>query len=173
MPTSNGFFYTDNAGTAESRGGEMELAIKASQNLKLNINLALVDSEITESVIDSAGNITIAKGNEMPFTPGRTASVTFDYARPISEGLWGVLYGRYTYRSAHFAEVNNLSEAKNGDYNQVYLRFGLEGGSWSAFGFVDNLLNRDDTTTTLYDDPLVYSTFVRPRTFGVELRWQY
>ena len=105
--------------------------------------------------------------------PDTTLSVSFDYSRPISAELHASLYAQYTHRSSTFSDSANSPESINKDYNQVYLRAGIENDAWSIHGFVDNLFDRDDTVFIFFEDPLTLSSYVRPRTYGVELRWNY
>jgi len=175
--TDDGLFgYTENAGSAESKGGELEFLWVPTDRLTWAINLSYTNAKITEDVYNAFGELIAAKGNKIPFVPEWSLGTTLDYIWPVSDKLEGVVHLGYAFRDANYSEPSNDEARENDKYNQVRLRGGIQGERWGLYAFVTNLLNEDDTTYKLRPvaaTPLTYTTYVRPRTIGVEATWDF
>lgn len=175
--TDDGLFgYTENAGSAESKGGELEFLWLPTDRLTWAVNLSYTNAKITEDVYNAFGELIAAKGNKIPFVPEWSLGTTLDYIWPVSDKLEGVVHLGYAFRDANYSEPSNDEARENDKYNQVRLRGGIQGERWGLYAFVTNLLNEDDTTYKLRPvaaTPLTYTTYVRPRTIGVEATWDF
>lgn len=169
------FFFVDNVGAAEAMGAELEILARPSAELTISVNLSYIDAELTTNLLDTFGDPILVEGNQLPFTPDFTLSTSFDYVYPLNNGLSGLFHARYAHRSANFSDAENSPLEKNDKYDQVSLRAGVEGETWGVYAFVENLFDRNDSTVKfdLVQTPITYITYVRPRTYGVELRWDF
>ena len=175
--TDDGLFgYTENAGSAESKGGELEFLWVPTDRLTWAVNLSYTNAKITEDVYNAFGELIAADGNKIPFVPKSSLGTTLDYIWPVSDELEGVVHLGYAFRDKNYSEPSNDEARGNDKYNQVSLRGGIQGERWGLYAFVTNLLNEDDTTYKLRPvaaTPLTYTTYVRPRTIGVEANWNF
>jgi len=175
--TDDGLFgYTENAGSAESKGGELEFLWLPTDGLTLAVNLGYTNAKITEDVYNAFGELIAAAGNKIPFVPEWSLGATLDYVWPVSDNLEGVVHLGYAFRDENYSEPSNDEARENDKYNQVRLRGGIQGERWGLYAFVTNLLNEEDTTYKIRPvaaTPLTYTTYVRPRTIGVEASWNF
>jgi iron complex outermembrane receptor protein len=175
--TDDGLFgFTENAGGAESKGGELEFLWLPTDRLTWSINLGYTNAKITEDVFNAFGDLIAAKGNKIPFVPKWTLGTTLDYVWPVSDSLEGVLHLGYAFRDENYSDPGNTEMEKNDKYNQVRFRGGVQGENWGLYAFVTNLLNNNNTTfktNPVSATPLTYITYVRPRTIGVEATWDF
>ena len=116
-------------------------------------------------------------GAATPFVPKFTINVTSSYIFPLMGAYDGLIFASYTHRAKTFSDVANTPLAQNGSYDMVNARLGMEPDTLGFFLFVDNLLDSKDTI--LRRDPrgsvppLLLSNYVRPRTVGVEVRFNF
>ncbi len=171
--TSDNFFYTVNAGKAESFGGELELVAAPIDDLTVRANFSLTDAEIREEVTDPFGNVILSKGNKIPLSPDTTFSLSADYSRSFSSDLTGTLYARYAYRSSNFSDAQNFPEGKNESNDNVFISLGLEKQTWGVYASVINALDEDGTVYRAGIPPVELATFVQPRTYQLEVRWSF
>ena len=70
-------------------------------------------------------------------------------------------------------DPNALISVRNGASQPLYLRAAVRRGAWELGLWGDNLLNRDDTSfkqRPVTAIPLVFTTYLRPRTIGLDLK---
>lgn len=171
--TRDGLYgYTSNASSATAKGVELELGGRVMKGLNLGMNLSYVDSTIDSTVLDGAGRVNAQAGSEIPLSPKFKLALTADYAFPVTEAIKGNVNLRYAQASATHSSPTNLAMLKNGATKQLYLRVGLSDSHWGSLSlYGDNLLNRADSVfkaPVVNTIPLVYTTYVRPRTVGLE-----
>jgi outer membrane receptor protein involved in Fe transport len=173
--TESLYRYTSNAGEAEALGTEVEFTVQATDKLMLGAFLALVDTEMTETILDSLGGVIVEKGNGIPLIPKTKLSLLARYSWPMTANLDATAFGRWVYRSETHSSVSNVPVASNDSYNLAYVRFGLEGASWATYLSVDNLFDEKATVFRQSPEPfpLAFSTYVQPRTVRLELQWDF
>lgn len=176
--TKDGLYgYTSNASSATAKGMELEVGGRPAKSLGVGLNLSYVDSSIDTTVLDGAGRVNAQAGNQIPLSPKFKLALTAEYAFVVTDSLKGTVNMRYAQASATHSSPNNLAILKNGESKQLYLRAGLSSGKWGTLSvYGDNLLNRTDTVfkaPVINNLPLVYNTYVRPRTIGVEYQTSF
>lgn len=166
------FIYTANAGRASATGGELELGGRVARGLTVGVGLSYTDAKIEEDVRNALGAIVAKSGNRIPKTSKFKIAFTADYTFALTESLKGSIHGRYREASENYSEAANRLAQLNDPTKQLYMKFAISNAKWGELSiFGDNLLNRDDTTFKLRGldfIPLVFKTYVRPRTLGVE-----
>ena len=172
-----GFNFTANAGTAESKGAEVEFDAKLLPELTWHENLGYTDATLTsvQSVYASA----IATGQQLQDVPKFTASTAFDFVHPLggSTTLTAHLEDRYV------SKVNDLSAqpypaTTRPSYNIVDARLGLEKEKISYYFYVDNLFNKRAQLGFDHSEALNTSGYARiipnrPRTIGIDIQYHY
>lgn len=167
----NIFTYTDNAGSATSKGAELEVGGRLAEGLSAGITYSYTDSKIDDDVFDEGGNLVAAGGSRIPQTPKSKFAITTSYTGNLTEKLQGHFDGRYRQQSSFFSDSANF--VQNGRSKLLYLSLGISGkwGRLSVFG--DNLLDRNDTLAKyppIGALPYLYINYVRPRNYGLEYK---
>ncbi len=164
------YHVTLNAGSARSRGGELEADIAASNRLLMNIGIGYDDAKITKT--EQGSNYVI--GQPLNGVPKWTASFQGEYTVPTSFG--SIFFrGQYTYTGSSMSFANDPDGRRRGAYSLVQLRTGAAKGPWTASLFVKNLF---DVRANLGDEQSEISEMpdrprwlvAQPRTVGIELR---
>ena len=175
LVTEDGLFgYTDNVGSAEATGAELEVMYLVSDDLSLSLSASYIDAEISETVIDPAGVEVAQEGNEIPFIAPFTANIGFDYAHVFGNNMTLVASGNYAYKDETFSDAANADNQKNDSYDMLNARIGVQWDNWGIYAYGRNLANTD--ATTLKTQPIgilndvIFSIYVPPRTIGLELQ---
>ncbi|MEZ5563939.1 MAG: TonB-dependent receptor [Gammaproteobacteria bacterium] len=138
-----------NVGKSAVIGSEVELALAATDNLRLTVNYGLASTELKDykSVIDQTSEIIVdASGKEAPRVPKHTLTTSATWTQPFGDrGASWFLRGDYVYNSKTWLEADNVVYV--GALNLVNTRIGIESDRWTATFYIDNLT--DDDTPTL------------------------
>jgi iron complex outermembrane recepter protein len=139
---SSGFPYTVNAGTATSKGVELEIVARPAAAFELGTSLAFTEAKL-KSV--AAGVPVALVGDRLPGSAPFTAYVYGEYGVPVgAESKW-LLRADYSYTGRQFSDLGNLNNAtavQYGNYSEVGARATLNAGSYKVGIFVQNLLNK-------------------------------
>ncbi len=175
LVTENGLFsYTDNVGSATATGAELEVMYLVSNDLSLTLSASYIDAEIGETVISPDGVEVANEGNEIPFIAPFTANLGFDYSHPFGNNMSFVASGNYAYKDRTFSDAANAENQKNDSYDMLNARIGVQWENWGIYAYGRNLANTD--ATTLKTQPIgvlndvIFSIYVPPRSFGLELQ---
>ncbi|MBN7796848.1 TonB-dependent receptor [Parahaliea mediterranea] len=175
LTTSDALYaFRDNAGKAESTGGEVELTWAINEVWRWSVNSAYVESEIKDDVYDSFGGVVVQSGAAIANVPEFTAGTTLDARWPLVKNWEGSAVVTYAYRDKTYSDSPNTPRYQNDAYNMVNFRLGADRGDWAVFLYGRNLFNEEATTQRWspgFDSQLVYSNYIQPRTLGVELQY--
>ncbi len=129
-----------NAGESQVMGTEVELTLAATDNLTLELNYGLQDTELLDYVTPNGGDVS---GNEAPRVPKHTITASAAYRRPLGDrGAEWFARGDYVYNSKTWLDAENDSYV--GALNLLNARIGIDARSWTAAVYLDNVL-ADDT----------------------------
>ncbi|HKU13496.1 MAG TPA: TonB-dependent receptor [Steroidobacteraceae bacterium] len=175
-------FGTINAGQARIIGAELELQARPAAGLDLSLTAGYNDGELTEDTPGApAGPNPGFKGDRLPGVPRLNLAAGAQYTFPLaSGGLDG--FGRvdYSYTGDSTTTFNDLSTANglpshfNPDaYGLLNLRLGVQNERWTVALFVDNAT--DERAELLIDNASVTHRITRnrPRTFGMNVRFDF
>lgn len=183
---SCGFGFTDNLGSARSRGLELEAQAIPVEGLTLGMRLGYTDAELTETVLASADPVTgnqaviAGKGDPIIGVPEWSVGFSGEYVFRLSEKMDAYVRGDYQwldsfYRTQSPGRVGHNPLLYTADaYDYASVRFGiLMDGGWDISAYVNNLTNDDtyigaSTGSSPATGRLLVST-QRPRTFGLSI----
>lgn len=168
---------TQNSGTAEIKGAELELVAAATPNLRLGVGLGYTDAAYTDlnpPTIDLAASLT--KDAKLPNTPEFTANASLEYEFVRS---WGLLGWRVAY--SHTDDVYNDAQNSPFLFQEAYdvwngsVRYANPTEIWEVVLFGTNLgderyISSGDSNFGLGFHEANYN---RPREFGLTVRWRF
>ena len=159
---------TLNAGKAETQGIEIESTFQLNENLLANIGGSYGKGELTEDTEELGKS-----GDRLPGAPEYNFSAGLTYLFDIA-GYESFFRGDYSYVGGFY---NNTQETgqEAGDYSRFDARVGVklnEGFSVELYG--KNITNSNELTW-VDSEPAsgLRGNFMRPRTVGVSLRYQF
>lgn len=168
---------------ATVKGAEFEIEAAPIDELRLEANLAWLDSEYKGpfSTVDSArawlGPIDIT-GNQLTQAPKRSANFAAQYTWTIPYGEL-TLRGETQYKDRVYFSVFNLSDVSQPAYwsSNAFLNFATNDKAWSASLFVRNIEDKlvrvaENVSPAFWGTP-VYGAFAPPRTYGLELGYHF
>ncbi len=174
-----------NLPSADITGIEAEFQFVVNDAWQLDGTVGWVEAEIAEDttiVLDPAFDPLFAsKGARLPLTPDWTASLGIEF-RPRGQLLNAQPFARFdvAYVGESVTSLDGIQSVINAaevgtqdSYSTGDLRFGLEGEQWSASLFVDNVW---DERAELFLSPrwaVQRQTVNRPRTIGLQFRYNY
>lgn len=124
-----GGILVENAAEADTQGVELEWNYLATDNLVLRANMAVLDSEFT------AGDY---KGNDLPYAPGNTGTVSASY----QQGAFNY-FVMYTKQDDFFFDAGNLLEEKGYGLVNAKISYAPEGANWDLGLSVYNATDED------------------------------
>jgi len=172
-----GFQFTQNAGQAESKGFEVELAAAPIDGLTLSAAVGYTNAKIT----DDGGVPGVAIGDKVQGVPDWTGTLSAQYMWPAFGDWEGIIRGDGNYYGKSFS-ANNESIGANArlrdSWTQLNLRAGIINEKWDLLLFVDNVT---DERASLADSRSIAAELPgrqrlvvsRPRTMGIEARMRF
>jgi len=172
-----GFQFTQNAGSAESKGFELELQSMPMDGLTLTAAVGYTDAEIT----DDGGVAGVSVGDKVQGVPDWTGTISAQYMWSAFGDWDGLVRADGNYYGDSFS-ANNEGVGANArlreSWSALNLRAGIINEAWDLILFVDNVTderaNLADSRSIAAETPgrprLVVN---RPRTIGVEARFRF
>ncbi|CAN5351712.1 TonB-dependent receptor [soil metagenome] len=167
----SGLAYAVNVGNGANQGVELEANWRPTADLIVRANALIADPRITRpsASFNSRGDA------GLPGVPNTSANVTVAWRRPIWRDVSAAVDANLAYVGASRLTFDAARRYRMGDYVTARLAAGLEGDHWAATAFVDNPFDTEANTFS-FGDPFrlpeaLASTPLRPRTFGLTLRW--
>jgi len=178
----NGF--RDNIGSARSRGFDLQVSIKASDQLQLSGSVGYVDAKYTKTVV--VNNVLFArKGDALEGSPWQLIG-NVDYTIPAFENGDVYLHADARYNSRNNGVLASRDDPRASGYDpslqfdpaitEVNLRAGVKMGNVDASIFANNLFDTAPLLGKLRDtetSPLFYYRTTRPRTIGLTVSYRY
>lgn len=142
-----------NAGAVRSEGIEAEGTFHATDNLRLQGGIGLLDTTFTDFPGGGTGGVNVA-GNRLPRASKFQGTLGFNYDRPLTSDLTGFASAQYSYRSSYYVEENNtetrtvagqeIDWGKVPGYGLLDARIGVQGASgWELALYARNLTDKD------------------------------
>jgi iron complex outermembrane receptor protein len=168
---------TQNAGTAEIRGAELEVAAVPTPRLQLSLGLGYTDAEYTDlnpPTTDLAASLTLDA--KLSNTPEWTANASAEYTVPMH---WGSLAFRVDY--SHTDDLYNDAQNSSFLFQEAYdlwnatVRYTSPTEAWEVALFCTNLSDERYITSGDSNFGLGFheANYNRPREAGVTLRRRF
>ncbi|QIB64922.1 TonB-dependent receptor [Kineobactrum salinum] len=168
----------ENAAKASLQGIEVEVSAILTDQLQIDFNLGLLDTEFDEfSTFDPArtslGLLDLA-GNELTQAPRYTANLGVEYEWSAGAGTVTARAEGHWFDEVYFTPFNTGNMRQDGGrrYN-FFLNYRSEASGWHVGAFIRNLSNEDHLSTALVGSVLTGSPALGgvkpPRTYGVTI----
>jgi iron complex outermembrane receptor protein len=172
-PLNCGYIYTANAGDAHVYGGELEVNAVVVHDLEVSANTSYSHSTLVSS---SLANSPFNPGSEIQQVPKWTGTLAMTYRHDLTNRLAITARGESTYtgsRTDATYYINTLPA-----YDLTNVRAGVDGGSWSAVLFINNVADKRALLNNITQDaaniPDVNRIAVsQPRTAGIDLNYKF
>src|SRR3546814_837579 len=175
---SCGIQFTDNLGSARSRGFDLQVSARPLDGLSLDLAVGYTDAEYTSTTQFSEDRIIVSEGNSLGSSPWTVSTgVQYDFDNYY-------LRGDYQYTSKRKNLLPN-QDPRNRGYdpgnttpdavNLVNLRAGAFIGDANVSLFVNNLFDKAPLRSRGHSSSetlLFTQTTVRPRTIGLTLSFR-
>lgn len=135
--------FTDNGSRARSRGVEYAFRLAVSRQLSLLANGAYTDAELRVAVPTIGG----APGDRLPYVPGFTNTLGFDFRLPLGSNTmfvgadWVYVGSRYSDFVFGGAAAPLTGHQRLPSYNTVNMRGGVDFGRHRLEAYVTNIGN--------------------------------
>ena len=175
-PTTN-LLAIDNAASARSIGGELEVVALPLDGLQLNFNYGYADARFTDYEDAPNGDLS---GERLPNAARHTLSLVADYSHPVLNDLADAyVRAEYSYTS-DFKNVTSPFRPQFDGYDLLNLRLGLRGDSFDLEAFVENVFDERYATGEVGATAARIAGGVsdvvevgKPRRFGVRARIRF
>ena len=188
-------FVLDNAGTAETYGGEIDVLWLPADNTTLTLAYAYNHAEYADFPNGSCwvgtpwqfttpapnqtgdGSCDIS-GGLVSGNPENVVAMTAKQRFRLSDNLEGFAYGEYVWTDERMTDVNNDPEKLDGSYDVVNLRAGVVFEQYqTTLTFWGRNVLDSESTSTIADAPVQTGRFIayykEPATWGASVRWDF
>lgn len=167
----------DNAANATYKGWELETQYVFNEYFRAFLNYGYLDAEYDEfftdinpndamEVIEDASFLNPRNAPEYVYGFGGTLSI------PMDAGSLEI-YAKYTKIAEVDTDLLNLQQAKVDDREDVTASIGYYADNWSVSAFGRNLTDERNETFVPISDLFAAGVVNRPRSYGVELTYQF
>jgi iron complex outermembrane receptor protein len=185
-------FVLENAGVAETYGGEVDLLWLPTDNTTLTLGYAYNHAEYSDfedgpcwtgtpwqtsqpDPDDNGNGFCDRSGGMVSGNPENVVSVTANQQFQLTETLGGFVHGEYIWTDERMTDVNNDPEKLDGSFDIVNLRAGLVYEPWdTTLTFWGRNVFDEDATNTIADAVLQTGRFIayyqEPTTWGLSVR---
>lgn len=170
-----GFVFTGNFGKASSKGSELEIAYEPVSSLQLRAGVAYNSAKLLATVPGAQGQA----GDVLQNAPKWIGSASMEYHRALGQQTEGYVRFDFSTISGQFNNFNDTSIFhRRAGYSLGNLRIGVERDSWEVALFANNVFDKAAETALPFafgiDLPTTRRISLnRPRTAGLELRYQF
>jgi iron complex outermembrane receptor protein len=167
----------DNAAEVLYQGVELEVQVVFNQYLRAFLNYGYLDAEYKEfetdlnpndgvEIIEDATHLNPRNAPEHTFGIGGTVSI------PAGNGAFE-LFGRYSYIDEVDSDLLNLEQAKISTRNDLAATAGYYAQNWSVSIFGRNLTDERHETFFPIDNLFAAGSVNRPRSYGMEVGFEF
>jgi outer membrane receptor protein involved in Fe transport len=141
------------AGDSNSRGLELDGAVRLGDNWTVGGSAAYADTEITKALNETVPlrflGITDAKGFDFPLVPKLSGAAYAQYSSALSDSRSWFARADLTYIGKRYDSIANFAYVP-GQF-RANLRAGLTGDRWEVVAFVNNLFDDDTLEASRYN----------------------
>ncbi|WP_426075743.1 TonB-dependent receptor [Janthinobacterium sp. PSPC3-1] len=167
-----------NAGEVSTRGLELDVTARPTQQLSLNAALAYTDAQIDQFNCPAAAAASCnLNGKTLPFSPKWKSFVRANYGIPLNNGLLLDLSADYSYQSRTQYDLFQSPDAIQGAYGLLNAGVTLSStdGGWRVALVAKNLANKSYATNLVASTGYVTRGVPRDdsRYFGITARKEF
>ena len=170
--SAGGFNYLVNGGKARSQGGELSLTYRPFRAFTVTGNVAYTDAKLTTNAPAAMG----VKGDQLPYVPRWTSSLTADYSAPLGDGAKLNLGATAKYTGDRESDFSGRFSKHLPSYVTVDLRAGIEVGRYSLSAFAKNLgdkraylvVQQEGLAPSNTPGAIYAASVIQPRQIGLE-----
>ncbi len=162
-----GLGYTSNLGKAEIKGVDWAVRMAFTEQLKVGFNGNIVNAEVAEIPLIASHQ----PGDQLDYIPDYSYTLFAKYDlewRKDLPGFWRIDYSEQGKATFTLRTAGMIDESE-----KINLLNARVGANWKALSFelfANNLLNDNDRISP---NILRFSTRLRPRTFGIEAKFDF
>ncbi|MBL8531650.1 MAG: TonB-dependent receptor [Hyphomonadaceae bacterium] len=167
-------YIISNAAEAESQGFEGEFTFRLTDYLTLSGSFGFLDAQYTS--FPNAGGLGVSfSGRDLVSSPPFSGQVALQYDGPsgIADGVNLFARAEVVHSDALFTDTANSVTLQQNAYDLVNARIGLYNGHVGAYLWGRNLTNEDIIGGGVQVFSVITRSINIPRTYGIELRYQY
>lgn len=188
-------FVLDNAGTAETYGGEIDLLWLPTDSTTITLGYAYNHAEYSDFENGPCWTGTVwqtsepdpgangdgscdRSGGMVSGNPENVVAITANQQFRVTDSIGGFVHGEYIWTDERMTDVNNDPEKLDGSYDVVNLRAGLVYEPWNTtLTFWGRNVFDAESTSTIADavaqDGRFIAYYKEPVTWGASLRWEF
>ncbi len=171
---------------ADVSGAEFEFLAMPVEGLRISLNIALLDSEISEDFLTSpdisspsgSGPVNL-KGKTLMFSPEKSVQFGVQYSHDFADS-WEVTYRAQTFwQDEFYTRLYNIPTDKQDAWKQTDVSVSMRDYNdvWEIEGYVKNVSDDASITGLGVDNSLVgryrVPQFLEPRTYGVRVSYNF
>lgn len=166
-----GTFLTTNIGTADITGLETEFTWYVTDNFQIAGNLALLDSEVNDLVIETLGGPFDASGSVLRQAPDTSYNVLFNYNLPTSAGTWdfGIEFSHVDEQITDYVFPGTVIQEH--DLLDARIAWTSSDDRWEVALWGKNLAEDDYISHSYVIGPGVIGVWGPPQTVGLTVNW--
>jgi iron complex outermembrane receptor protein len=163
-----------NAGAARARGAELELAWRASDDLRLSAGLTYNDAEFGNYILQEpvSGVQQNLRGEQVPFTPDWTGRLGAEYRIRLAGGASLTPSTNIQYSSSFSTNDFDYVFGRQDSYAKVdlSLKYSAASDRWWLQAFGNNITDIAVITRTIrFGQNAIVRSYAAPATYGVRL----
>jgi len=165
----SGIPYTDNAGTARSKGVELQVVGKPTKSMEVGTSLAYTDAKL----VSVSPGVAAEVGDQLPGSAPFTAYVYGQYDFPVFDSADLSLRADYSFTGREYTTLdnkNNPTALNYGNYSAIGAEATLHVGRYQVGLFGSNLANSRKRVSARDMFPEVDEVLQTPRTLGIRFR---
>ncbi|NIJ37375.1 outer membrane receptor protein involved in Fe transport [Sphingopyxis panaciterrae] len=169
-PTGCGLTYNANAGSARTKGVELQASLAVTDSLRADFGGSYIDAKLTED----APELGAFSGDRLPGSPKFNANLSLQYdfdaaGHPTFIRVDSIYVGEF------YGDIYQSPATKAGDYVKIDLTSRIKFGQLGVDLYVQNLTNEDvytfrGTSDTGRD---FFGYRMRPRTIGARINYSF
>jgi len=168
-----GTFITTNIGTADILGLETEFTWYLTDNFRFSGNLALLDTEVNDLIIETTGGPVDVSGSELRQAPELSYNVQANYSLPTANGTWdfNVAFSHVDEQITDYVFPGTVIQ----EQDLLDARIGWTSNSerWDISLWGKNLTDEDYISHSYVIGPGVIGVWGAPATYGVTANFRY
>ncbi len=168
-----GTFITSNIGTADILGLETEFTWFPTDNFSVTGNLALLDTEVNDLIIETAGGPVDVSGSELRQAPETSYNVQANYSLPAANGEWGfsVSFSHVDEQITDYVFPGTVIQEQ--DLLDARVGWTSTDERWEASLWGKNLTDEDYISHSYVIGPGVIGVWGAPLTFGLSVNHNF